>query len=202
MKKLLKIFVYTISALLIAWAVLTVWVEAQGKPESSSYGNISSSKKVLIVYDPDPFYNLDKMVCTAFGQALSAKGLYVNVASVAAAKESADEYDTYVFCANTYNWRPDWALTDFIAERTDLQSKQVVAITLGAGSTEASQKALEALLLSKGCKIVSSNSLWLMRPNDESRMDESNVKVAESVARAWGTEIAKQITKGSAEQTD
>lgn len=190
---------YTTVSILAIWLILTLWAESEGKAESFSFGNPSSAKKMLIVYDPDPFYDLDKKVCTAFGQTLAENGVYATVTSVAATHDNKDQYDNYVFCANTYNWRPDWAVTGFIKKRTDLQAKGVVAITLGAGSTESSQKALEALLVSKQCKILSSNSLWLMRPNDESKLKESNVSVAESIARTWAAEIAARINSDSPE---
>lgn len=192
MKKIFRILWYGILAILCSWGLLTLWVEAEGRQEATIIGNDTSGKKVLIVYDPDPFYDLDKKVCTAFGQGLAITGIQTTVATVAAARKSNNEYDLYVFCANTYNWRPDWAVTNFIKE-TDLQAKGVVAITLGAGSTMASQKALESLIISKGSKILLSNSLWLMRPNNKSRMDESNIKVAESMVQGWAAEIAGKI---------
>ena len=107
-------------------------------------GNLDSKNKVLIVYDPDPFYNLDEHIYRSLGQALADNGMQVRIATVRAAGELKDQAPTlYVFCANTYNWRPGWATTKFINKQTALEDKAVVAITLGSGSTDTSQKALE-----------------------------------------------------------
>lgn len=144
------------------------------------------------VYNPDPFYNLDEQVCRSLGQALADQGMQVTVASVAAAETAASQpIDLYVFCANTYNFRPDWAVSNFIRKQTNLAGKSVVAITLGSGTTEASQNALETLIRDKKARLLDSHSLWLLRPNDESRMQESNVAVSVSMAYAWGTDMAK-----------
>ncbi len=164
----------------------------RGKEE---LGIAASDKRALIIYDPDPFYNLDEQVCLSFGRALSDSGLFVNVATAAAAGEiiNAPAFDVYVICANTYNWRPDWAITRFIEEHGPWEQKSIVAITLGSGSTASSQKKLEKLIVKYGGKIMDSRSLWLMRPNDESRMEESNVEVARSIAYRWGLDIAGRV---------
>ncbi|WP_428663120.1 hypothetical protein [Runella sp.] len=177
------ITVLAFSGLLVVWTILTVWTEAKGPPKSIDLGN--GKKQVLIVYDPDPICNLDEKVCVTFGKALAKRGIKVKVATVSAAdKLNAADFEAYVFCANTYNWRPDRAVTGFI-EKTSITDKPVIAITLGSGSTESSQKALEKLILKKKGKLVGSRSFWLLRPNDELRMEESNVKVALSMVDEW-----------------
>ncbi|RAI75938.1 hypothetical protein HMF3257_20395 [Spirosoma telluris] len=178
----------------IFWTLLTIWAECTGPKRSWELGNQPSRINVLIVYDPDPFYNLDEQVSRSFGQALANQGLAVRVATVAAANEFKDQpVDLYVFCANTYNWRPDWAVSNFIEQKALLANKPVVAITLGSGSTDASQKALEKLIRDRKGILLDSRSLWLSRPNDESRLNESNTQVAVSMARKWGQKIAQQI---------
>lgn len=181
-------------AIASVWIVVTFWAESTGAKKSWELGSKASTKKVLIVFDPDPFYNLDEQVSRSFGKALADNGLNVRVATVKAAKELANQpFDLYVFCANTYNWHPDWAVTDFIKEQVALEGKSVVAITLGSGSTETSQKALEDLIINMKANLIDSHSLWLFKPNDESRMKESNIKVSVSMAYAQGEKIAKQF---------
>ncbi len=101
-------------------------------------------------------------------------------------------FDLYVFCANTYNWRPDWAVSNFINQQVVLKDKPV-AITVGSRSTAAAQKALEKLILDRGGKLLDSRSLWLLKPNDESRPEESNIQVSVSIAYDWGEQIGKQL---------
>ena len=74
-----------------------------------------------------------------------------------------------------------------------LKDKPVVAITVGSGSTASAQKALEKLIGNKGGQLLDSRSLLLLKPNDESRPEESNVKVSVSMAYAWGEQTAKRI---------
>jgi hypothetical protein len=202
MRKRLKIFLYTVFAIAISWAQLTLWVEREGEPESWTYGAASLQTTALIVYDPDPFYDLDKQVCISFGKNLAANGIYTTVATVAAARKLTDQtYNVYIFCANTYNWRPDRAISLFISD-LQLENKNVVAITLGAGSTEASKSALERMISDKGGKIVDSRSLRLMRPNDESQLEQANVVVANSIATTWAREISLKMKSDTLKQAD
>ncbi|MDX2045437.1 MAG: hypothetical protein SFU87_01540 [Chitinophagaceae bacterium] len=190
MKKFLRRALYVMLAVVVVWIILTIWAKAEGGTKQWSYGNNSAPQKILIVYDPDPFYNLDEQVCKAFGEPLAIKGVQVTVATVAAAtKMESRRFNGYVFCANTYNWQPDWAVSRFIKNHQGLKDKPAIAITLGAGSTAASQKALEKLILKKEAHLAVSCSFWLLKPNDESKMNESNVKVATVMAKEWAVKM-------------
>lgn len=182
-----------VGVILAIWIILTFWAEAKGPARSLDLGMTNTGKKVLVVYDPDPIYNLDEQVCQTFAEALAAEGMQVKIATVAAAAmPDLQGYDVFVCCANTYNWRPDWAIANFI-NTTPLENKPVVAITLGSGSTKASQKALERLITKKKSLLMDSRTYWLMRPNDESRMEESNVKVCLSLVTDWAREVATRL---------
>lgn len=174
------------------WTLLTIYVERKGPVKQWTLGE-SGGKKVLIVFDPDPFYNLDEQVCKSMGNALADRKMNVEIATVAAAEyinpESA--YEVIVYCANTYNWRPDWAITSFIQNHSELHRKRsVVAITLGAGSTQASKKHFEDVITNSGGQLLKSHTLWLWRPNDKKRMKDSNIQVAVEQAYNWGKDIA------------
>jgi len=191
MKNGLKISVFIVSGILAVWTLLTFWAEAEGPEKSILMGDARSTFNVLIVYDPDPIYNLDEQVCERFGKTISAAGIGVKVATVAAVDTDSLDFDAYVFCANTYNWRPDWAVTGLI-QKAPIANKPVIAITLGSGSTRDSQKALEQLIGEKKGILRASKSFWLLRPNDESRMEESNVQVTLSLVEAWAGQLAKE----------
>jgi hypothetical protein len=193
MKKSLKILAFTLALISIGWTALTLWVEQEGAAKDVELGNSENGKTALIVYDPDPFYNLDQQVCEAFGQSLADDGWKVHVATVAAAKKlRTTSVNLYVFCANTYNWSPDWALSNFIKSDTLINSKNVVAITLGAGTTGRSQRLLESYIKSKNGNLIASNSFYLWRPNDEALAQESNVALAINLTKQWADEIAKK----------
>ena len=186
----MKITFIVIALILLIWIIITIWAQAEGPEKAKYFGSTESAKKALIVYDPDPFYNFDEQVCGTFGQTLAKNGWFATVATVKSAREmDISSFDLYVFCANTYNWDPDWSIDRFILRNGDLYRKNVVAITLGAGSTERSKQTLEFLIKGKGSILLDSKSFWLYKPNDESRKNESNVEVAHELVRKWVVEL-------------
>jgi hypothetical protein len=60
-KKILRYVTVTAVIVAIAWTILTFYVEWKGPSKQWDVGH-SNGKKVLIVFDPDPFYNLDEKV--------------------------------------------------------------------------------------------------------------------------------------------
>ena len=105
---------------------------------------MTDEKKVLIIFDPDPFYNLDEQICLSFGQALAEKNMAIKIVTVAAADHvDQNNYDALIYCANTYNWRPDWSITSYIRTHPPKTNQSIMATTIGAGSTESSQKFLK-----------------------------------------------------------
>lgn len=184
----------TMIAIAAGWTMLTIWSERTGEARIQEFKVPLFDKQALIIYDPDPFYDLDEKVCLAFARGLVKDGIQTTVASVAAASNLDERtYDLYVLCANTYNWRPDWAITGFIEDQKPWDDKTVVAITLGSGTTASSQRALERLLTKHHARILDSRSLWLMRPNDRSRLKDSNIEIADSIGYYWGLEIGNRL---------
>lgn len=183
----------TIAVILILWTGLTIWVESRGPARHWTYGTDGSERKALVVYDPDPIYNLDEKLCRAFAEELSAKGWFVQVKTTAAVTDGEQAYSLYVLCANTYNWAPDWAMQKFIKRCDALSGKQVVAITIGSGSTARSKRVFEKLILHKKGLLAGSRTFWLLRPNDENRMKEKNVKVAVDMVKQWAGEVTKKL---------
>jgi hypothetical protein len=192
-RKLLRYLFGLLFILLVLWGVLTLYVEQKGPERNVDLGNVNGNRNALVVFDPDPFYNLDEQVCRAFGEGLALNNFRVKVASVTTAEKlRKDDYDLFVFCANTYNWRPDWAITSFAKEVIRLEEgKPVIAITLGAGSTESAEQALAKLVVNSGGKLLNSYTLWLWRPNNSQTSKYSNVEVAVSRAFEWGTETSQ-----------
>ncbi len=189
-----RVFVGILSFLAVLWIILTLLAQRKGGEAMHLVGLPSNPQKALVVYNPDLFYNLDEQVCNAFAKGLSEFGWQATVATVSAAEDFKDvPYDLFVFCANTYNWAPDIPTKNYIDNHSGLSGNNVVAITLGSGSTERAQRILETLLEKRGAKLIESKAYWLMRPNDESRTDESNVAVAVEVAQTLGGLVAEKM---------
>ena len=193
MKKITRILLFIVVLSSVVWTILTLWVQQTAVNKTWELGNGASGPSALIVFNPDPIYNFDEQICVAFGQALVKHRFRVQIATVAAAQRLKDQPDLFVLCANTYNWRPDRSISNFIRSYPSLVKQDVIAITLGSGSTEASQQKFERLIEETGGNLIGSKSFWLMKPNDETRMDESNVAVATGMTYQWGEEIAKRF---------
>ncbi|WKN42197.1 hypothetical protein [Tunicatimonas pelagia] len=192
MKPRIKVIAYVIGVILFFWTGMTFWVQYTGEQQIVAVGDESSPKKALIIYNPDPIYNLDEQVCRSFAEGLSHHGFSAKIATIELAHKK-EAYDLYVFFANTYNWAPDWLIQQFIRDHPALEGKMVVAITMGAGETTRSQRKLESAILATDALLIGSRTYWLLHPNNESRMDEKNTDVAKDLARAWGESIGEKL---------
>ncbi len=193
-KRIMTTLLFVIGLTLVIWIILTLVVGKKGPEKIALIGGSNDDKKALIVYDPDPIYNLDEKISKSFAEGLAEKGWSSKVATVAAVKNVEEEpFDLYVFCANTYNWAPDKAIRNHIKNSNYLQGKKVVAITLGSGSTKRSQRMLEELIEQKQATLIDSKVFWLMKPNEETKTKRSNIKIAVEMANTFGKQIAENI---------
>ena len=116
----------------LIWTVLTVWVEIEGPSKLIQVTGGSDSLQVLVVYDPDPIYNLDEQICLSIAKGLNDEHINATVATVRATRElDMNKYSSVVLCANTYNWAPDAAITAFVRSNKYPRSLPVVAVTVG-----------------------------------------------------------------------
>ena len=181
---------FTIGVLLF-WILLTIWVQFGGKQDSVTIKALPEHGRALVIYNPDPIYNLDKQVCNSLARGLSHSGLTTTVSTVKYVDTNDSKYDLIVFCANTYNWQPDWAIQKFIRSFPNLESISTASITLGAGSTQNASNKMEKLLRSRNSSVLVSRNLWLMKPNDETQPDIKNVERANQIA----TDIGKHLSR-------
>lgn len=192
--KSLRLLLLIALGISVIWTDLTIWVEMPARQEVIRLGDPMDSLRVLMVYDPDPIYNLDEQVCRGLAKGLNENHIQVVLATPKAARALDMKIFTgIVVCANTYNWAPDKAVVDFVEESHAVYDKKVVAITVGSGSTAEAHEKLEHKLLANGADIVLSKEWWLMRPNDEARMEEKNVDVAVDQAYHAGLSIADSM---------
>lgn len=198
--RLLKTWIKTslriLGFLLLIWGGLTLWVERERTDPLRVFQAPEAAGRALVLYNPDPIYDLDRQVGEAFASTLNARGWEVRLVSLAQAGEGPDTpFDLYVFIANTYNWAPDRPTLRYIREASWLSGKPVVAITLGSGSTTRSKRLLEEAMQVQGARVLVSETYWLLRPNDESRMEESNVQVAVEKAEQLALKTATSLQR-------
>lgn len=174
------------------WFLLTLYVQQARKDYVTFQGDTSAAYTAVILFNPDPFYNLDEQVALRFGEALAAMDWKARILSVAALErgEPADG-DLYILIANTYNWSPDKPIQRTIQSGDLIRDKPVIAVTLGSGSTKRSQRLLEALIQMQGGKLIGSETYWLLRPNDETIADRSNTEIALDKVSARAVEFAQ-----------
>lgn len=183
-----------IGGIAIIWGLLTLIAEKAGTKKSFVVGDTNDVQRALIIYDPDPFYNLDEQVCSSFAKGMAEMGWKSQVATVSSLKNmDTVHFNLYVFCANTYNWAPDWAVSNYVKNNKNLKGKNVATITLGSGSTERAKRILEDMVRQKQANLIDSRTFWLLRPNDESRSKESNVQVALEMAKDYGKQVAQSF---------
>jgi menaquinone-dependent protoporphyrinogen IX oxidase len=139
----------TLLGIVLSWTIITIWVQLWDKSPSLKMTSAIGNKKALIVYNPDPIYNFDEQICRAFAEGIKENGYSAEVATHKQTPETLESFDLLVFCANTYNWAPDWKITSLINAHPEISGKPCIAITLGAGSTERAKRLLEEQILAR-----------------------------------------------------
>jgi hypothetical protein len=192
MKQFFRVLAWIFGPFLLIWLVLTLWVQ-QGRPAVSwTIMPEGAESQALILYNPDPLYDLDAQLARAFSEGLENAGWASTVAACNSFQDSVPpRQDLLVIIANTYNWAPDWTIRHFIENSSWMEGESVVAITLGSGATERSRRLLEEVLKQRSVELVDSRTFWLLRPNDESRLEEPNVQVARELVLEWAETLGK-----------
>jgi hypothetical protein len=175
-----KIFILSkvVVSLAFSWAVLTAWVQFSDKAIEREFGAENSGPQIQILFKADPIYNLDEQICMELSSVLEANGCRVLLSTYASEPPVSEETDAIVFCANTYNWAPDWATQEFIRKNEHLKAKMAIAILLGSGSTYAAREIFENSISLRNMDLIGTEDFWLLRPNDETRLNEDNVAIA------------------------
>lgn len=184
-----------IIAFLGIWTVLTGWVQRERSGNSIEIGNSTAQRSALLVYNPDPFYNLDEQVCKSFARALAEEEWHVRITTVSEAKKLRSDTDLYVFCANTYNWAPDIPLRKYIENHQKLKQAAVVGITIGSGSTERAHRIHLRTLEEKETLLLGTAEYWLMKPNGEENKSEANVEMAVEKAYELGVTVERKFNR-------
>jgi len=188
----MKKIIYLIGFLLFLWLLATFYAQLSGEQETVILPVSKSDMSAIVIYNPDPFYNLDEQVCMSLGKGLQREGIEATVMTTKNLYNLTKKYDLYIFCANTYNYAPDWLVSRAI-KKMNLSNENTVAITLGAGSTDRAQRKVEDLLVKANARILGSKAIWWWKTNDERRRSESNILVANQMAEGFGVVMARKL---------
>lgn len=186
----MSLFYKILNSIFGIWLTITLYTQYAGDKKNNQ-SNSDLGSNIILVYNPDPFYNLDEQVCNSFKEGLASQGLIAQISTVDNFNKNED-YDFYLFCANTYNWAPDWKTTKLI-KSINLENAKVATIVLGGGSTKRANRKLEALLKNKSANILGSKEIWLLKPNDETNPNGNNIEIGNNVALNFGSKIGALI---------
>jgi len=143
--------------------------------------NPDGSKTALVIYHPG-LSSFSHDVSYAFTDGLVSTGWRVELAtSSIEAPINLSKYSLLVIASNTYGFNPDTPTTRHLERIGDLEGIETVVITLGAGSAEQSQKALENLVEDSNGVIIESLVLYSMAPNEG---DFGAIEIANQAAKA------------------
>jgi hypothetical protein len=190
-----------LSGLIFIWACLTAWAQISDRNFDKNFGSKNSGPRIQILFKSDPLYNLDEQICIRLATVLEANGCNVHLSSYASNPSISEATDVVVFCANTYNWAPDWVTLNFILEHSELEDKMGIPIILGSGSTNRARNILEFSVSDRKMDLIGTEDFWLLKPNDDRRINNDNVKVAldqiEIKAQQWFDLIELKIKLNS-----
>lgn len=180
---------WTVLLIGLAWIALTAWVEREAEYKLESMGG--AGKRALVLYHPSREAGFSDDISMAVATGLQSAGFSVDRATVTARTPPRPEgYEVIAVVSNTYNWAPDWPTMRYL-KRAKFEGVNVVGVIGGAGATGRSERILGEALRGTGGKVLGTRSLWLWRPNDETRMEEPNRKVGLDIARRFASDVSQ-----------
>ena len=153
------------------------------------------AEAALVLYHPSRDAGFSDDLSLALAHGLAEAGLTVHRSTVT--RQTPTRPDAYALIAvvsNTYYWTPDLPTLRFL-RRAQLQGMSTLGLIGGAGSTARAERLLAEGLDGTGGDLIETRSFWLLRPNDESRLDEPNRKVALDQARALGRRVGARVAE-------
>lgn len=190
---MIKIIGIVIGAMLLLGVIaLTVAVEIEStyKHEILSGG---TANRALILFHPSRDAHFSDELSISLAEGLKAAGFSVHRATLTSDTPSAFEgYALIAVVSNTFWWTPDLPTLRYL-ERARFNGVNAIGVIGGGGATERSQRMLDEALRKTGANVIGTRSLWLWRPNDESRPGEPNKQVALQLANAFAVEAARVV---------
>jgi hypothetical protein len=189
MKKIIK---FLGLLLLIGLIVISISVEREADYKLETLGG-DGKARALVLYHPSRDAHFSDDLSMSFSEGLISSGFSVERATIT--EDTPVEPNGYMLIAvvsNTYYWTPDLPTLHYL-DRARLDGIPVIGIIGGAGATGRSERLLREALARTGADVLHTQSYWLFRPNDESRMDEANRAVALERARQLGEKYGEMV---------
>lgn len=163
------------------WLAMTAYVEREPAPSVRELGDRQGSHRAVVIYAPDPFYDLDRQVAEAVAGTLAPRGWETLAMSTSAAERLVPtlDYDLLVVVANTYNLAPDRNTRRLLGGLACAQGQPAVLLTLGAGTTARARSILEHYAARAGLDVLASVELWSWAPNEAALAREAGGQPAD-----------------------
>lgn len=171
---------------LAAWAGWIVWATTREHVSRIRVVNEDGEPDALVVSHPG-LSHYQQEVTTAFVDGLRARGWRITLVTPSRrAPHDLAPYDLLVLAGPVYWWTPARPIRHYLSDLGPLADMPTAILLTGAGSVTGALSRLEASVRDAGGRVVSSQALTIMRPNDEDAMraGEKNHATALRMARA------------------
>lgn len=170
---------------LLGFVVVTVFVEREAAYRLEFLAK-GEKAKALVLYHPSRDTHFSDDVSLALADGLKSAGFSVDRATMTrATPPTQKEYALIAVVSNTFWFTPDLPTLRYLA-RAHFDGSSVIGLMLGGGTTGRAQRMLHEALQKTGGNVILLRSLWISRPNDETRKAEDNRAVALDMAKQFG----------------
>ena len=174
------------------------WVEHEA-PYSFDELSTGPEAKALILYHPSRDAHFSDDLTRALAAGLFQANLAVSRATMTGKTDPSPRgYAVVAVVTNTFFGRPDWPTSRYLA-RADFGDTPVIAITAGAGDTDAAQRALENAVRRAHGNLIASRALWTKRPNAAPSDGQDNRAVAKDIARKLAVATGWKVKLGASQ---
>lgn len=178
-----------------AWAGWICWATTREHESRVRVVNEQGDPNALVVSHPGLSHYQQEMT-TEFVDGLEARGWRVTLTTPSkAAPRDLSPYDLLVLGAPVYWWMPARPIRRYLSGLGSLHGMPTAILLTGAGSVTRARAQMEAKVRDAGGRVVSSQALTMMRPNDEDAMraGERNHQTAMRMAREAAMGIPKEV---------
>jgi hypothetical protein len=171
---------------------ITVYVEREAAFTHESLGG-DSVARALVLFHPSRDAHFSDDLSMALAKGLVTAGYSVDRETLTEkTKARPNGYALIAVVSNTFWATPDMPTLSYL-KRAKLSGIPTIGLIGGAGSTARSQRVLDQALRKSGAAVILTRSLWISKPNDETRANEPNRDIAMQIASQIGTDTGRRI---------
>ena len=176
-RRLLKGLAASLGVAAILTAGITIHVQREADPRTETVSE-TGDRRAVVLFHPSRDAGFSDDLSLAIATKLAEDGFRVDRVTMTGQTPAIwPGVDIVAVVSNAYFWAPDRPTRHYLA-RADFSGQPVLGVIGGAGATGRSERRLHEALQATGGDVLAVGSAWILRPNDEARMDEDNRTVA------------------------